>query len=177
MARAAAVVTTAVNAWATKTDASDKRTADQRRADAIVDICSHALALPGLPRQHGITPAINVTIAESTLNGEDDQPADLDGYGPIPAAMGRRLANLPGAHQHRFAVDEHGRILDRDPALTSKQYQPPPRLARHVINRDRHCIHPGCQRKAWNCQLDHRVPWPDGQTSSCVPDSGVARSS
>jgi len=175
----ATIVTTAINAWAAKTGTDDKRTADQRRADAIVDICSHALALPGLPKEHGIKPSINVTIAESTLRGEDDQPANLDGYGPIPASMAlpRRLrlhwrgdphclADLPGAHQHRFLVDADGRILDRDATLTSDQYEPPPRIARHVINRDQHCIHPGCRRKAGTCQLDHRIPWPDGPTSA-----------
>jgi hypothetical protein len=98
--------------------------------------------------------------------------------------MARRLANLPGAHQHRFAVDEHGRILnldatDPEAALTSDQYEPPPRIARHVITRDRHCIHPGFPRRlrlqwrgdphcrrAVDCQLDHRIPWPDGPTSA-----------
>jgi hypothetical protein len=66
---------------------------------------------------------------------------------------------------------KHGRILDRDAtepdaALASEQYEPPPRIARHVINRDRHCIHPGCYRRGSNCQLDHRIPWPDGPTSA-----------
>jgi hypothetical protein len=170
----AEIVTTAINAWAIKTGKHDRRTADQRRADAIVDICSHALALPDLPMQHGVRPTVNVTVAESTLRGEDEQPAHLDGYGPIPASMARRLADLPGAHQHRYVVDSQGRILDHDAdsppqtksGLTSPRYTPPARIARHVAVRDQHCVHPGCRRKAWRCHLDHRVPWPDGLTSA-----------
>ena len=161
----AAAVLTAVNTWATKTGTDDTRTADQRRADAIVDICSAALAMPGLPRQHGIRPAITVTVAGSTLAGRDDQPAELDGYGPIPASMARRLANLPGATQHRYAVDQHGRIVDR-PEVITDSYQPSVRLTRHVIMRDQHCIHPGCRRRARTCELDHRQPWPAGPTSA-----------
>lgn len=63
------VVNTAINAWAVKTDKDDKRTADQRRADAIVDICTAALAMPGLPKQHGRKPSINVTVPLRRCSG------------------------------------------------------------------------------------------------------------
>ncbi|MGH3260481.1 MAG: DUF222 domain-containing protein, partial [Trebonia sp.] len=79
----AAIVMAAITAWAAKTDPADTRTSDQRRADAIVEICLAALATPGLATQHRARPTINITIAESTLAGRDDQPADMDGYGPI----------------------------------------------------------------------------------------------
>jgi hypothetical protein len=161
----AAVVMRAIDVWAVKTDADDTRTADQRRADAIVDICSHALVLPGLPRQHGIKPAITVTVAASTLTGRDEQPAHLDGYGPIPADMARRLANLPGATRHHVAVDTDGRVLDLAVPAPARAYTPPVRIARHVIIRDQHCVMPGCRRRATNSELDHRIPWPTGPTS------------
>ncbi|TAM85772.1 MAG: DUF222 domain-containing protein [Jatrophihabitans sp.] len=140
----AAVVNAAIDAWAVRTDPGDRRSADQRRADAIVDICSHALALPGVPRRHGIRPAINVTVAASTLAGSDEQPAHLDGYGPIPAAMARRLAALPGARRHQFVVDGEGRILDLQAPDAADSYTPPVRIARHVLIRDQYCVMPGC---------------------------------
>jgi hypothetical protein len=93
--------------------------------------------------------------------------------------MARRLANLPGARHHRYLVDSEGRILDHDAdtepdtgadasdaGLTSPRYTPPARIARHVTVRDQHCVHPGCRRKARRCELDHRVPWPNGPTSA-----------
>jgi hypothetical protein len=34
-----------------------------------------------------------------------------------------------------------------------------------VRARDKHCIFPGCLRAAKNCDIDHRVPYPEGPTS------------
>ena len=52
---------------------TDERTMDQRRADALIE-----LAFSGLDRvcitQHGRKPAVQVTVALSTLLGLDDQP-------------------------------------------------------------------------------------------------------
>ncbi len=159
----AATVLTAINTWAVKTDTGDSRTLDQRRADAIVDICSAALDMPGLPKRHGLRPALSVTVAASTLAGQDDQPAELDGYGPIPASMARRIAALPGAVRHEIPVDNHGHILVQND--TADTYTPPARIARTVIARDVTCVHPGCGRSAHYCDLDHRTPWPAGPTS------------
>ena len=158
----AEVVTTAVNAWAVKTGTDDHRTADQRRADAIVDICTAALAMPGLPRQHGLKPSINVTVPFTTLLGLSTEPGLLDGYGPIPAEIACRLAGDPSSTWRRLLTDQAGRLLD----YGSTVYKPPTALARHVIDRDQYCVHPGCRRPAANCELDHRVPWPQGPTSA-----------
>jgi hypothetical protein len=68
-------VWTAVTAWSTKTSRKDQRTADQRRADALVDICAAALAMPGLPAEHGLKPTVNVTLAASTSPDTTTNPA------------------------------------------------------------------------------------------------------
>jgi hypothetical protein len=161
-------VWTAVNAWAVRTEPEDTRSLDQRRADALVDICSAALAMPGLPTAHGLRPAVNVTLAASTLAGEDDQPGFVNGE-PVPADVARRLAAQPGARFHSWLVDDAGRILDRtspDSSLRTDRYQPTARIVRHVTTRDQRCIVPGCRRPAHQCHLDHRRPWPDGDTSA-----------
>ncbi|HEY3087373.1 MAG TPA: DUF222 domain-containing protein, partial [Jatrophihabitantaceae bacterium] len=41
---------------------TDARSADQRRADALVDVFTRVLGDPALPEQHGQRPAINVTV-------------------------------------------------------------------------------------------------------------------
>src|SRR5215475_5253409 len=41
---------------------TDERSADQRRADALVDVFARVLSDPSLPEQHGQRPAINVTV-------------------------------------------------------------------------------------------------------------------
>src|SRR5262249_56017786 len=68
----------------------DTRTADERRADALCDLLLD-------PRHHATTGGkggvqVQVTVPASTLMGLDDQPADLAGYGPIPADLARELA-------------------------------------------------------------------------------------
>jgi Domain of unknown function (DUF222) len=71
---------------------TDARSADQRRADALIDVFARVLGDPSLPEAHGQRPAINVTVSIGTLLGCDNQPAELDGYGPITAALARHLA-------------------------------------------------------------------------------------
>jgi hypothetical protein len=53
-----------------------------------------------------------------------------------------------------------------DTSLITDTYQPTTGIARHVITRDQRCVMPGCRRRAHNCQLDHRQPWPAGPTSA-----------
>ncbi|WAX58663.1 HNH endonuclease [Jatrophihabitans cynanchi] len=177
-------VWTAVNAWGQRTSRDDTRTADQRRADALVEICAAALAMPGVPVEHGLRPTVNVTLAASTLAGQDDQPGYVNGE-PVPADVARRMANQPGARYHYWPVDQAGRLLDQtcpqtpnaahapststgpviDSSLITDRYQPTTAITRHVITRDQHCVMPGCRRRAHTCELDHRTPWPDGPTS------------
>src|SRR6266571_697735 len=60
-AEGAAAVMTAVDALTSATPASDTRTADQRRADALVDLAITALHDPLLPKAHRMRPAVQVT--------------------------------------------------------------------------------------------------------------------
>lgn len=140
----------------------DRRTVDQRRADSLVELGLAALGDPRLPGMHGMRPAVQVTVAASTLLGEDDEPGELAGHGPIPASMARRIAADPSGTWRRLVVDEMGRLLD----CGRNTYRPPPDLARHIIARDQHCAFPGCQRSAARCDLDHRIPYPVGSTSA-----------
>ena len=93
----AAAVLTAIDTLASITSATDPRTADQRRADALVDLGIAALHDPHLPKAQGMRPAIQVTVAASTLLGLDEQPGELAGHGPIPAIGGPP----PGRRPHR----------------------------------------------------------------------------
>ncbi len=111
------------------------------------------------PRQRPI--AVRVTIPFTTLIGLDDQPGDLDGYGPIPAATARELAAAgvwtwlrtePGTGQ----LLEHGRTRSR----------PPVPLADLIVARDRTCRAPGCHQPAHTGDLDHVVPFAQGGTTS-----------
>ncbi len=161
----AATVMAALDAIARETihgRGGDSRTVDQRRADALVDLCSAALGDPHLTRAHGQRPSVQVTIAASTLMGLDQQPAELDGYGPITAAMGRRIASDPTAQWRVLVTDDTGLVTQAG----SKTYRPPADMARTVIARDVHCVFPGCRKKAAHTDLDHVQAYKSGDETS-----------
>lgn len=145
----------------------DDRTVDQRRADVLVDLVLGSAghdgsdgerlpaAKPETRRRH---PLIQVTVALSTLLGLDDRPADLDGIGPIPAPLARRLAHDSTGTWRRIVTDPTGQLVD----YGRTTYEPPAPLADHVNARDRTCRFPGCNRTARSSELDHRLAWADG---------------
>ena len=170
----AAQVMAALNARAQETilaAGGDDRTADQRRADALVELADTALADPALTRSHGQRPAIQVTIAASTLMGLDDQPAELDGYGPITAVMARRIATDPTATWRRILTDDHGHVLH----ASYKTYRPTADMIRTVIARDQHCTFPGCRRAAQLNDLDHITAWQPGDETTTANLQSLCR--
>ncbi len=161
----AATVMAALDAIARETihgKGGDSRTVDQRRADTLVELCAAALSDPHLVKAHGQRPSVQVTIAASTLMGLDQQPAELDGYGPITAAMGRRIASDPTAQWRVLLTDDTG-LIQR---AGTKTYRPPADMARTVIARDVHCCFPGCRKNAAHTDLDHVKAYKDGDETT-----------
>ena len=103
-------------------------------------------------------PLIQVSVALSTLLGIDDQPGELAGAGPIPAALARRLADDPSGTWRRLVTDPRGQLID----YGRSTYRPPAALADHVSARDRTCRFPGCRQPAHTSEIDHRIAWADG---------------
>jgi hypothetical protein len=162
-AEGAAAVVTAIDALASVTSANDPRTPDQRRADALVDLGVAALHDPLLPKAQGMRPAIQVTVALSTLLGTDEQPGELAGHGPIPASVARRLAADESGTWRRLVTDPvSGQLLD----YGQDTYRPPKDLADFVIARDQICTFASCERPACRCDLDHRTPYSEGGSTS-----------
>ncbi len=165
----AAAVAAAVDALASVTCAGDPRRADQRRADALVDLAVAALPDRRLPTAQGKRPAIQVTVALSTLLGLDEQPGELAGHGPLPASVARRLAADDSGTWRRLVTDPlTGHLLD----YGRTTYRPPPDLADFVLARDQVCTFPGCHRPAHRCDLDHRTPYRHGGPTN--PDNLAA---
>jgi hypothetical protein len=161
-AEGAAAVMTAIDALASATPADDPRSADQRRADALVDLGIAALHDPLLPRAHGMRPAIQVTVALSTLLGCDEQPGELARHAPIPAMLARHIAADPTGTWHRLITDPTGRLLD----YSTTTYRPSADLTRFVTARDQTCTFPGCNRPAHCCDLDDEQPASTGGATS-----------
>ncbi len=113
-----------------------------------------------LGQRHGRAAAVNVTVAASTLFGTDDEPAWLDGFGPITAEAARRIGG-----------EGPWRRLLTDPATNElleygrTTYAPPAHLAAFVAARDRSCRLPTCERPASEAEIDHKQPYNDGGTT------------
>jgi len=137
----------------------DQRTADQRRADAFVDL------LLG-QNTTGPVAQIKVTVPATTLLGLDQAPAELAGYGPIPADLARELA-ADATWQRLLTDPTSGTLLDHGRTT----YKPPAALADFVRARDLTCRFPGCTRASERCELDHRTEYPAGRTSACNLDT------
>jgi Domain of unknown function (DUF222) len=141
---------------------TDPRTMDQLRADALVNAVLHGTH-GQLPTRHGQQPAINVTVALSTLTGHDQQPGWLDGYGPITAGYARQLAHDPTGTWRRLITDPAtGHLLD----YGTTRYRPPQHLSDHIIARDGECTFPYCTHHARRSDLDHITAYPHGSTNA-----------
>jgi len=152
-ADAAARAYAAVDACARAAAApADPRTADQRRADAMVDLITGRTTAPANTRVH-------VTVPLATLAGAAEQPGDLAGVGPIPPTMARQAA-ADGLWRW-LATTDQGSVTD----AAGRSYRPSAALADLIRGRDNTCRFPGCRQPAHRCDIDHTVPYPTGPTS------------
>jgi hypothetical protein len=150
-------------------DPTDDRTLAQLRADLLTwpfaqALLTGVLAGPSdqrLARHRGRRPQIQVTVGLTTLLGLDEEPGELEGYGPIPAPVARSIAG-DGTWRRIITDPASGTVLD----VGRTTYRPPPDLARQVETRDRTCRYPGCAVPAARCDLDHVVPFPHGPTAA-----------
>ena len=134
---------------------------DAYRSDALVVWANHALANPNAPRRHGRRHQVQFITDLPSLLGLADNPGELVGYGPIPAALVRDRA-AEADWRRLIAEPVTGHLLDYGSAI----YRPPAELADYVMARDRRCRFPGCNTRASVCDIDHNIPAPQGDTSA-----------
>ncbi|MGY4721603.1 DUF222 domain-containing protein [Naumannella huperziae] len=163
---------------------------EQRRADGLVELISHAQACRTAPTHGGERPRIVVTIGHEQLRALAGS-ALAAAHGPVPstapgcpaehpasAAAGRASgeslrtgARVSLASMRRLACDAgllpvvlggDGQPLDvgREHRLVTA----PIRAALTV--RDRGCVLPGCDRPPERCEAHHIVPWQAGGPTS-----------
>ncbi|WP_348994658.1 DUF222 domain-containing protein [Pseudarthrobacter sp. AL07] len=100
-----------------------------------------------------------ITVPVFALLGLTDEPAMLDGYGPIPPSMARQLAAEGAESFRRVLIDprdgaplEIGRTSYR---LTKAQRQ-------WLRLRDGKCPFPGCSNQSLDNEADHLLAWAHG---------------
>ncbi|SDT60280.1 protein of unknown function [Pseudarthrobacter equi] len=97
-----------------------------------------------------------VTIPIFTMLGSTDEPADLDGYGPIPAAMARKLVADGATSFYRVLVDPRtGAPLE----IGRTSYRLSEAMKRWIRMRDGHCTFPGCTNPTTDNDTDHLTAW------------------
>jgi hypothetical protein len=109
-------------------------------------------------------------VVHLTLPVVGNEPAEVDGVGPITREAALEMA-AEASSWRWLRTDANGVVVD----MTAASYKPPAALAEFVKVRDRTCRHPGCIRSARQCDIDHRVPWPQGSTSAGNLQAGCRR--
>ena len=144
-------------------DASDEKVAhdwadDPAEIEAPNDRHSGG-ALPGWVL--GVRPELVVTVPVLSLLGQSDEPAELEGFGPIDLDTARMLAAHAPSFTRVLTHPETGAVL----SVGRHRYRIPDDLKRAVRLRDRTCRFPGCRRRARTCDIDHSRAWAHGGTS------------
>ncbi|MBT2517850.1 DUF222 domain-containing protein [Streptomyces sp. ISL-90] len=105
-----------------------------------------------------VIPKVYVTVPVLTLLGRTDEPAELDGYGPIDADTSRRLAAHAPSFRRILTHPETGAYL----SYGRTTYRVPADLAGYLRVREGGCRFPGCSRRAARSDLDHTTDWATG---------------
>ncbi|MCJ1674025.1 HNH endonuclease [Rathayibacter sp. VKM Ac-2929] len=153
-------------------EGGDERTLAQLKADVLTDLLRDGDIAGTTPAGDGpqvsasyvpgIRAEVRLTLAASTAVGLDDAPADLDGYGLIPADLARALV-ATGASFTRVLTDPDTRAV----RSVGRTYRvPPPQMRLHLQLRDQTCRFPGCTRTASRAEADHTLEWRNGGETS-----------
>ncbi len=153
---------TAAGAWARATEAAralqgpeESRTLTQLRADVAADWLLRGAA-EGTPSP---TAQVLVTVPVLSLMGAGTEPAVLDGYGPIPASMARRLvAEGAGSFLRVLTDPRDGAPLE----IGRTSYRVPKAMRQWLRLRDGRCPFPGCNNQSLDNEADHLLAWSEG---------------
>ena len=155
----AKVIYTGLDALAGTSAPGDPRPVAARRFDTLLALVRAALADPAAPRRHGRPVQVKVTMTVDTARGLAERPAELAGYGPIPASQVRRYT--ASSDWRAFLVDAAGVTMV---GLGMVAYQPDQATEDFVIARSQTCDFPSCGQPADRGELDHTILWPHGPT-------------
>jgi hypothetical protein len=153
----------------------DTRSAEQRRADALLDIAKRHLDSEDVPQLGGHRPHLTVVLdADQLRAGTGGSIGDGDGWlGCVTLPW--TGAALPASVARRWACDAAltpvvARLVARPPRDSAwlplrvgrTQRTATAAQLKALAVRDGGCIHPGCSRTPAFCDAHHVVHWTDG---------------
>ena len=146
----------------------DGRSRGQVMADTLVErVTGRAATVP--------TPiAVNLVLSDETLLGGDSAPAELCGYGPIPAAVARAMVSSAVADRRSRATLRRLYAHPRAGALVAMESRArlfPRGLAAFIELRDQRCRTPYCDAPIRH--RDHAQPWAEGGPTTAENGLGL----
>ncbi|MFJ6158907.1 DUF222 domain-containing protein [Pseudarthrobacter sp. NPDC092184] len=103
-----------------------------------------------------------VMVPVFALMGLTDEPAMLDGFGPIPPSMARDLVANGADSFHRVLVDPRdGAPLE----IGRTSYRVTKAMRNWLRMRDGKCPFPGCNNNSLDNEADHLLAWQHGGTT------------
>ncbi|BBZ52550.1 hypothetical protein MHEI_42670 [Mycobacterium heidelbergense] len=144
----------------------DGRSRGQVMADTLVErVTGRDPAVP-------VPVAVNLVLSDETLLGGDNTPAEIRGYGPIPAAVARAMVTTAVTDRRSRATlrrlythPQAGALV----AMESRARLSPRGLANFIESRDQRCRTPYCDAPIRH--RDHAQPWAHGGPTSA--DNGL----
>jgi hypothetical protein len=152
------------------TPAGQQRDVEQRRADALVAMAEAALAAKEAGTVGGVKPRVVVRVNLADLISNPGHPEHhrlpgrprsvsppvVEWVGPIGPRLLAQL--LDDCEISRVVFGPDGQLLDIGTATRVW----PVGMRRAIIERDRGCRFPSCDRRPEWCDIDHMVPWEEG---------------
>ena len=139
------------------------KTLAQCRADALTDLIlanAHieTTVIFQVPVDRPSNTAEQTAVTQVAAIGD----VEVAGVGTISGDTIRRLTAELGTRVARVLTDPAaGTHLD----TATRTYSPTIAIRRFVETRDEHCRFPGCTAPPKNCDADHVIPWPRGETT------------
>lgn len=139
----------------------DERSRGQVMADTLVERVTGRTAAAATPI------AVNLVLSDETMLGGDNTPAEIGGYGPIPAEVARRLISAAATDRRSRATLRRLYAHPRSGALVAMESRArlfPRGLAAFIGLRDQRCRTPYCDAPIRH--RDHAVPHRRGGATS-----------
>ncbi|NYF10454.1 hypothetical protein HDC94_001610 [Leifsonia sp. AK011] len=134
-------------------DSTDDRTIAQRRTDLLLELLIEGQ--PGDGSVRNIVATLAITVPVLRLLGASDQPATLEGYGPIDIDTALTLAGTAKSFVRVLTDPVTGSVKDVDRECR----MPPADLRRWLVIDDETCRFPNCNRPASRSDIDHTNDW------------------
>ncbi|MEU0316999.1 HNH endonuclease, partial [Nocardioides sp. NPDC006273] len=135
----------------------------QVMADTLVDRVTGREEVDAKPRIE-----VKIVMTADALTNDSDQPAMVEGYGPVPAAWAREALNDAEVFVRRLFTDPAGQLV----AMESRSRKAPDGLAEFIATRDGGiCRTAGCDAPIRN--VDHVERHADGGKTSAENLQGL----